>query len=687
MLQLFLVIALFEGRIVFPDNTPAAHFEVAVVGRPSSVRTDAAGRFRMDPPPPLPARLIVIGARGEIYPPVTIDDAEDLEIRLQPMLQESMTVVSGVAPNIESGPAAATTLVSRRDLRERQPARVSEAISGMAGVSGDDGGAPSVPVIRGMSRGRTLIVLDGARVATERRAGASATFINPFSLSAVEVSRGPGSVAYGSDAFGGVILLRSREPEPGESNMRYDAGTTFGAADTTHAGFELIRSLSDRTSMLFSLHGQTAGDSTSGSGDPIPVSSFRNAGGALRLVSDTPLGLFRLGYQLDEGRDVGKPERDSTTVRNIYPIESSHRASGRWERDRIEIDAVIGRYRLMLDRENLVAGDVERSDVSANDASLRLIGRRAIGQASLRGGLDVVSRFGLEATSFEEVSIEDAQRTDTGAFVLYDHPFHSRVTFSAGGRVDSIQTENRGGYFQDHSTSQTAFSGHAGVTAVILPRLTGAIQIARAFRDPTLSDRYFRGVSGRGFVTGNPALEAEKSLQADGVLRWTGSRLSIGVAAYSYRITDLIERYREEDGNAFFRNRGEVTIRGFEVEGELDITDQMQAQLAYSNGSSREPVDGIPPAGGHFTVRWTGASAFALARVSAFGSVDDPGPSEVPIAGYTTVDAGFGWRYSERAELRLYASNLFDRRYFASADEIAPPATGRSIGIAVGGSW
>ena len=53
-------------------------------------------------------------------------------------------------------------------------------------------------------------------------------------------------------------------------------------------------------------------------------------------------------------------------------------------------------------------------------------------------------------------------------------------------------------------------------------------QVARGFRDPTLSDRYFRGPTGRGFITGNPDLEPETSLQCDGALRYVAAALARG---------------------------------------------------------------------------------------------------------------------------------------------------------------
>ena len=40
-------------------------------------------------------------------------------------------------------------------------------------------------------------------------------------------------------------------------------------------------------------------------------------------------------------------------------------------------------------------------------------------------------------------------------------------------------------------------------------------QVARGFRDPILSDRFYRGPVGRGFIEGNPDLKPETSLQFD----------------------------------------------------------------------------------------------------------------------------------------------------------------------------
>ena len=144
----------------------------------------------------------------------SLDAAGELVVTIAPILNESITV-SGSAPSIESTPGAATASLSARDVAVRQPTNLMQAIENVPGVNQVSEGQAAVPAISGLARGRTLILIDGARVSSERRVGASATFLDPSLIEGVDVSRGPGSVAYGSDAFGGVISVRTRRVMPG----------------------------------------------------------------------------------------------------------------------------------------------------------------------------------------------------------------------------------------------------------------------------------------------------------------------------------------------------------------------------------------------------------------------------------------------------------------------------------------
>ncbi len=72
------------------------------------------------------------------------------------------------------------------------------------------------PLIRGFSTNRLLIAVDGVRFNTAIfRAGnvQNVISIDPFSIERTEVILGPGSVAYGSDAIGGVMNFYTKKPK------------------------------------------------------------------------------------------------------------------------------------------------------------------------------------------------------------------------------------------------------------------------------------------------------------------------------------------------------------------------------------------------------------------------------------------------------------------------------------------
>jgi outer membrane receptor for ferrienterochelin and colicins len=258
------------------------------------------------------------------------------------------------------------------------------------------------------------------------------------------------------------------------------------------------------------------------------------------------------------------------------------------------------------------------------------------------------------------------------------------VVAAAGARVDRITTRNNGGFFGDRSTSNAAGSGYASITAGPVAGLTFTAQVSRGFRDPVLSDRYFRGPSGRGFITGNPDLEPERSLQFDLATRFTARRARFGVFFYQYNIDDLIERYQTDPDFFFFRNRGEGRIRGFEVESQLDLgwglTGEVAAQISRGRLLDDNTfLDDAPADNVSVQLRKAISRGFAQVRVGAYGEDDRPGPTEIVMPGYTLVDVSGGVPLSRNLDLRAIVRNLLDETYYASPDArfvFAPGITG-----------
>jgi outer membrane receptor for ferrienterochelin and colicins len=209
-------------------------------------------------------------------------------------------------------------------------------------------------------------------------------------------------------------------------------------------------------------------------------------------------------------------------------------------------------------------------------------------------------------------------------------------------------------------------------------------QVAHGFRDPTLSDRYYRGPTGRGFITGNPDLVPETSLQLDFALRYTRNRFRVALYAYQYDIADLIERHQAQTDFFFFRNRGEARIRGVEAEAQARLPWELSLQATahlltgelLDDGTS---LDGIPPATFTLRLRRDFGRARSWLRLAGYGSLDQPGPTEQSRPGYTLLDAGVGARLGSRVEVSALGRNLLDEAYFVSPDSravLAPGLTG-----------
>ena len=702
-------------RLVDATGAPVAGARVSVQGATGSAVTDEAGVFVLPVEPRPPFEVVVFGPDGALLGAVQVDEAAasgDRTIVLPLLEQIRVTPEGAVAPSTPAPPAAAPTIVSRAALEDRAPSSVAAALEDVPGVTSSDPTETGVPSVRGMARGRTLVLLDDARVSAERRAGASATFLNPWTLESLEVVRGPGSVVYGSDALGGVIHGRTRLPRTGELAGAFEL--ELGPGDGGGGGVELNVPLAERA-LLVQAHAQDV-DSWRSATEDAPEASGESRGGLLRFF--TPVGDARLhvGLQLDRTDDVTRPTSTWRRARTVYPTESSDRLTVAFDRPagvrlpQLEVRAFLGRYRVVTDRVS--PGDapratVRRADVDARDASLRVMATAPTGQGLVRGGLDVSGRFDLEARDlvFESGggspdvlleggrSVEDADRWDVGGFLEGQRALPAMpVQIGLGLRLDRLHSTNRGGAFGDRTRSTGALSGYGSVTVTAIPRWSGTLQLARGFRDPTLSDRYFVGVSGRGLAVGNPELDPERSVQWDLAVRGELGPVQLGAYGYRYRIDDVVERFEVEQEVFSFRNRGRERISGWELEASASLLRGLRVQGFVSGSRGRIVDDGSPAAdvpalelGGGIEqrlvrFRW-GARLVHVARD------DRPAATEVEVPSYELLDANVGCALPRGLELRLHVRNVLDERVPASPDPNAALSPRREATLALAGTF
>jgi outer membrane receptor protein involved in Fe transport len=692
------------------SRAPIGGAEVMLAGYRGVERTDARGHFRWTTPaPPAPVTVIVILPDGRVARPIRVlawDPGGDLTLVADSAWTEAVTI-TGVAPTIDSAPGASTTFLSGADLDLRAPATVSQALENVPGVSAiSDGGQGAVPAIRGLARGRSLILVDGSRASTERRAGANASFLDPAFIGSIDVARGPGSVAYGSDAFGGVIAIRTRRPGH-SSPLRARASGTIGGGIPERGGDIEISGGYGSGGILVAARTRQFDDYRAPVG-VVPNSGWRDGGVRAIWEHETGTQVWSVGWQTDLGRSIGRPRSDSATILATSPYEDSHRLTVSYESrsagwfKNVRVDGLVDSTKERADQDRLATSKqprgVTQADMSSREAQVRITGDHGFGRVRLQAGADFQGRYGLEATDSTvaynlagavtstqtNLSIESAHRTGVGVYGQADTWVTPRIQLAGGLRADTVHNTNIGGYFGDRRVANSALAGLAGATVALATHVTFTAQLARGFRDPTLSDRFYRGPVGRGFIQGNPDLAPETSRQVDLTARWETGPVRLSGAYYDYRIANLVERYLVGTSNFFFRNRGAARLRGAEIEAEAQLSHGTVLDVAaqFSRGRDDDdgtPLDDIAPRSVAIGVRHTiGARLATYLRTAAVARHDAAGPSEVITPGFVMVDAGVSWRWTPRVDVRGVLRNLLDQRAYSNAGPRWVYAPGRS---------
>jgi outer membrane receptor protein involved in Fe transport len=687
---------------------PVSGAQVTMTGQRGVAVTDAAGRFRWAAPPPAPATIVVILPDARVAKPIRITEwTADLVLVAEAAVVEGVTI-AGVAPTIDATPGAATAFLPAADLAVRVPATLAQSLENVPGLSFISDGQGAVPAIRGLARGRSLIMLDGSRVSSERRAGANASFLDPADVSSIEVARGPGSVAYGSDAFGGIIAIRTRQAEY-RAPLHIRLSGTLGAGVPQRRGeVELSRGF-ESDALLVSIRAREFDDYRSPAG-VVPGSGWRDGGISARWDHGGG-GTWSIGWQSALDRDIGRARSDAALITATTPYEDSHRltvsyagASAGWF-DNLRLGGFLGSSRERTDQDRLPTPrqprNLTQADMSSREAQLRVTGDHAFGRVRLQIGGDLQGRYRLEATDrtisynlagaivgVQSIpSIGSAHRTGIGVFAQADAQLMPRLRLTGGLRGDTVGNTNVGGYFGNRRVTNSATAGLAGATFTVTPSTTVTAQIARGFRDPTLSDRFYRGPVGRGFIEGNPDLQPETSRQIDLTARWEYRTVRVSGAYYDYRIENLVERYLIGASDFLFRNRGAARLRGGELEAQAGLSHGIVVDLSAQLSRGRDPDNGTPlddvaPSSMSIVMRWSpGRRVASYLRLAAVARHVAAGPTEVVTPGFIPLDAGTIWHATSHLEVRAIGRNLLDRQWYSNAGPRWVYAPGRSASI------
>lgn len=705
-----------RGRVINLLGQPVANAAVSHRASGNRVSADQNGHFLLNVPEQEKVRI-------EITHPDYFDQellitgqrlSREIIITLVPYIiqREEVVVTAMRHPESSASIPAAETVISSAILQEKLVPHITEGLSDVVGVSSiGSGGFSLVPNIRGLARRRVLLMIDMARVTSDRRTGPNASFIDPMDIERIEILRSPSSVFYGSDAIGGVIHIMTKNPGR-EQGLRGDVNLKYGTVNEEKNLGLALRGSRENWGFYLSFKGTDA-QNYSSPHQEILQSQFTQGSLLGKAVYATDEREFQLSFLGARGYDIGKANSDSATKPTWYPEESQNLFQFQWvEKElgkggQLSLHGYLNSDSLETIKEKYEGTEGYKQEKSYSETKglnfgIQLCYSRKINDHfRLTGGMDFYGRSNVRAynsyTDFdpagqiidfwEEFPFVQGSRKDFGLFFSVDFSGIENFDLVGGIRWDDLRMKALPGDIppEARSTHKT-WTGFCGGSWSIADEIIFFANLSRAYRAPSLSELFYTGITGRGSIIAQPGLNPETSFNLDGGLKFIFKRLFAGIYTFYYKIDGLIERYEIDPVENIYTygNVDRGVIRGYELELEYYPVPKWKIFGHYFsfNGESqatRDALNDVPPPRLYLGTRFW-LNRFSVQVNTTFQQEKaDPGPAEVEIPAFAVVNLKASYQFGHRLSLYFVLSNLFNVAYLARPDREAVEEPGRNF--------
>ncbi len=555
------------------------------------------------------------------------------------------------------------------------------------------------PFLRGFTGFRTLFLVDGIRLNNSVfRDGPNQYWntVDPFSISRLEVLRGPASVLFGSDAIGGAVNAISRAGRDSRSGrilpsrlyyrfstaershiLRGDANTRLGKAGAFHVGLTLKR----------------FGDLRSGAGRQ-PKTGYDEGDVDLRADFDLSSGWnITIGHQTVVQNDSWRTHKTifarsyhGTTVGNERKRVLDQRRNFTYVRlladdfggpvDQLEF--VLSHHRQEEDRfrvKSNYSSDRQGVDVDTLGLSMQALkhawGEWTCGVEYYHDSVDSYSHKYSSGGQLKSCGIQgpvgDDSTYDTLGLYIQNTVDSERLQVISGARYNRCEADV--GHFQD-PVSGTSDSLHEDWDAVVgslrlmyrlLPqdRVNVFAGVSQGFRAPNLSDlTRFDTARTDEIETPSPGVDPEHYLACEAGIKAEAGAAAFQLAYFHTLIRDMIIRVptgRIIDGSKEVtkKNAGDGFVHGVELETRWTISSSWRVwgNLTWMEGEvdsfptsdpikKREPMSRIMPSTVNLTTRyqpsnrwWVEASVTAADKQDRLSTRDKADTQRIPPGG------------------------------------------------------
>ncbi len=594
------------------------------------------------------------------------DDAANCVVVADRLRDTAITVVASGREERVNETGQSISVIGAAELAAVQGpdlARVLERLPGVTTARSGPLGSQTSVFVRGANSQQLLVTLDGVRLddVAAPSGGFDLGTMLPGGIAKVELLRGSNSVAWGSNAIGGVLALTSERLDGAR------AGVEYGANDTVSADAAL--GASGAAYSVTASGGYVSSDGISAYAKGAESDGFRqwraNLRGEVRLAGD--LWLDAAGRYADSRIDFDGYPAPFYSFADTPEYQTTRQGSGR-----LGLRYAAGSLNL---RGGAAYSDTRREyfdptfgtapNFTTQGRSWRadLTGRAELTQGvTLDFGAD--SEWTRFATLFDPP--QDA-RLSSGHVLLGYHS--GGLHLSGGVRLDD----------HDRFGSHWTFGANGAVELAADLRLRASY--GEGFKAPTLYQLYGYG--------GNAALRPERSKAYDAGIELgdrSGSR-HVALTLFRRDASQLID-YLWPSG---YFNIGATRAEGVELEGGWAIVDNLRARAAYSyvkavnraNGKdlARRPRNAVT-AGLDWTTPLAGLTLGADLRLVS-DSYDDAG-NFTRLDGYGLVTLRASMPLPGGLELYGRVENLGNVHYQSVAGY---GSYGRSAFVGLRGRW
>lgn len=597
-----------------------------------------------------------------------------LATQVPPRLQETIVVSAERLEQTWRETTAAVTVLGHDELSQLPAQTLGDALRLVPGLQiiAVNPGAPPMMSSRGFFGAGEVeymqLLVDGVPVGDAESGLADWRSIPIDAIDHIEVLRGPGSSLFGDAAIGGVVQVFRRK----QTSVKGTAGVPAGWSGDVSSPSLSLRATREE--------------------------GFRDHSESRELFANA---FFERG-KLKTSLDVSDRKRDDPGPLSREQLDADRFGSDALysgDEEHTRIARATLQYRGALDV--LVHAQHRDSDRTRTLLLAPGFGDRATRELETFGGGANVTRtiersrrrlaVGVDVSAdalrsrygtIDDVNDGRGSRRRGAAFFTGEWRVTRAVRLAGGARFDSIADSFEGTRVRDD-----AFSPRVGL-AIDALGVTSYVQLARAFKAPTLDQRFDQrplpDFQGGTFTISNPTLKAQRANNIEAGVRGASATRAWELVGYAMTVEDEIDF----DVETFrYQNIGRSTHRGLESMVRWMPSDRRGLALTYTWTRAQSGGKQLKNIAEHLVRADANLRTLVDVHLSIEHSanrwLDDD--NRIPLDDATVVDLRLAKTFAPFT-LALDANNLFDARYaplgFALGDTaFYYPAAGRSLAL------